>query len=169
MKSLRMLSSSGFLVLALLAVCFSAGAASGEDSKGRLSSWDNLRSLTPGEEIRVVMSNVKSHEGKFEALGDDGITLRQKEGKQTLARKDILRVSRKTGESHRERNALIGAAIGAGLGLGGGLAADHAICTICPATPRYWALIGPPVVGLPGAAIGAVIPTGGWHDVYRAR
>ena len=99
MKSLRTLSSAGFLVLALLAACFSTGVASGQDSKGRSSSWDNLKSLTPGQEIRVVMNNVKSYQGEFESLSDDGITLRQAAGEQTLARKDVLRVSRKKGKT----------------------------------------------------------------------
>ena len=76
-----------------------AGAASGQDSKGRSSSWDNLKSLTPGQEIRVVMNNVESYQGKFESLSDDGITLRQAAGEQTLARKDILRVSEKKGKA----------------------------------------------------------------------
>lgn len=114
MKSLRTLSPAGFLVLALLGACFSPGTASGRDSKGGLRSWDNLKSLTPGREIRVVMNNVKSYQGKFESLGDDGITLRQEAGEQTLARKDILRVSEKKGHNHRVRNAAIGAAVGAG-------------------------------------------------------
>ena len=127
MKSLRTLSSAGFLVLALLAACFSTGVASGQDSKGRSSSWDNLKSLTPGQEIRVVMNNVKSYQGEFESLSDDGITLRQAAGEQTLARKDILRVSWKKGQNHRSRNAAIGAVVGAGAGLGIGLAANHVI------------------------------------------
>src|SRR5208337_1603407 len=135
-------------------------------------------SLTPGQEIRVVMNNVKSYRGKFESLSDDGITLRQAAGEQTLPRKDVLRVSWK-GQSHRTRNAVIGAVVGAGVGLGAGLGADHVIwnnanCTV-PALCRgsgppnpHWALIGTPVVGLAGALIGAVVPTGGWSDIYRA-
>ena len=81
------------LVLALLGACFSTWAATGQDAKGRSSSWDNLKSLTPGQEIRVVTNNVKSYQGKFDSLSGDGITLRQAAGEQTLARKDILRVS----------------------------------------------------------------------------
>jgi hypothetical protein len=57
MKSLRTLSPAAFLVLALLAACFSTGVASGPDSKRRSSSWDNLKSLTPGQGIRVVMKS----------------------------------------------------------------------------------------------------------------
>jgi hypothetical protein len=179
MKSLRTLSPAGFLVLALLAACFSTWAARSQDSQGRSSSWDNLKSLTPGQEIRVVMNNVKSYQGEFESSSDTGITLRQATGEQTLARKDVLRVSIK-GKNHRTRNAVIGAAVGAGVGLAAGLEADHVIwdhanCTEgplfhCGYPPNpHWALIGTPVVGLAGAVIGAVIPTGGWHEVYRAR
>jgi hypothetical protein len=178
MKSLRTLSLGAFVALALLVACFSTGMASGQDSMGRSSSWENLKSLTPGREILVVMNNVKSYLGKFESLSDGGITLRQAAGEETLPRKDVLRVSWK-GQSHRRRNALIGAAGGAALGLGAGLGADHIIwghanCTEGPAfgcggPPNpHWALIGTPVVGLAGAAIGAVLPTGGWHEVYRA-
>jgi hypothetical protein len=122
MKSLRTLSPAGFLVLALLAACFSTCAASGQDSKGRSSSWDNLKSLTPGQEIRVVMNNVKSYQGEFGSLSDGGITLRQAAGEQTLARKDVLRVSWKKGQNHQLRNTLIGAVVGAGAGLWIGLA-----------------------------------------------
>ncbi len=179
MKFLRTLSPASFLLLALLGACFSACAATARDSKGQLSNWDNLKSLTPGQEVRVVMNNVKSYQGKFESLSDDGITLRQAAGEQMLPRKDVLRVSWK-GQSHRRRNVLIGTVVGAGLGLGAGLGADHVIssnanCTGGPAfgcgnPPNpHWALIGTPVVASVGAVVGAVMPTGGWHDVYRAR
>ena len=179
MKSLRALSPAGFLLLALLPACFSTGVASGQGSKGRTSSWDNLKSLAPGQEIRVVMNNVKSYQGEFESLSDDGITLRQAAGEQMLPRQDVLRVSRK-GQNHRTRNAVIGAVVGAGVGLGGGLEANHVIwshanCTLgplfsCGYPPNpHWEIIGPPVVALAGAVIGAVVPTGGWHEVYRAR
>ena len=179
MKSLRTLSPAGFLVLALLAACFSTRAASDQDSKGRSSSWDNLKSLTPGQEIRVVMNNVKSYQGEFESLSDGGITLRQAAGEQTLARKDVLRVSWK-GQNHQSRNGVLGAVIGAGAGLGIGLAANHVIWshTNCTEGPLFncgyppnphWGIILTAVGAYAGAAIGAVVPTGRWHEVYRAR
>ena len=179
MNSLRTRSSAGFLGLALLGACFSTGTASGQDSKGRSSRWDNLQSLTPGQEIRVQMNNDKSYQGEFESLRNDGITLREAAGEQTLARKDVLRVSQRKGQNHRARNVLIGMAVGAGLGLAAGLTANsiiwsHANCTLGPAfscgyPPNpHWALIGTPVVGLAGAAIGGAIPTGGWRDIYRS-
>lgn len=175
MKSLRTLSPPGFLVLALLGACFSTGTASGQDSKGRSSSWDNLKSLTPGQEIRVVMNNVKSYQGEFKSLSDGGITLRQAAGEQTLARKDILRVSRKIGQDHSVRNVLIGTVVGAGAGLVIGLTPYFVErnCTLgplfnCGYPPNpHRAEVLTPVGGLAGAVIGAVVPTGGWHDLYR--
>jgi hypothetical protein len=175
MKSLRTLSRVGFLVLALLGACFSAGTASGHDPKGRLSSWDNLKSLTPGREIRVVMNNAKSYQGKFESLSDSGITLRQMAGEQTLPRKDVLRVSRK-GQDHHARNALIGAILGAGAGLVIGLT-PYMIQRNCTEGPAFncgyppnahWVKVLTPVGGLGGFVVGALMPSGGWHDLYRA-
>jgi len=179
MKSLRTLSPAGFLVLALLAACFNPRAASGHDSKGRSSSWDNLKSLTPGQEIRVVMNNVKSYQGEFASLSDGAITLRQAAGEQTLARKDILRVSQKMGHDHQSRNALIGAVVGTWAGLGVGLAANqvifsHVNCTLGPSfncgnPPNpHWDIILASVGVLAGTAIGAAVPTHGWRDLYRA-
>jgi len=179
MKSPRTLSLADFLLLTFLAVCCSAGTASGGDSKGRSSSWDNLQSLTPGQEIRVVMNDLKSYQGEFESMSDDGITLRQAAGEQTLARNHILRVSGKIGQDHSIRNVLIGTAVGAGAGLGIGLLANHVIWSHvnCDEGPRFscgyppnphWGIILTPAGGLSGAVVGGVMPTGGWHDIYRA-
>jgi len=176
MKSLRTLSPAALLVLALLAACFSTGAASGQDSKGRSSHWDHLKSLTPGEEIHVVTKNFQRYQGEFRSLSDDGMTLRQAAGEQTLERTDVLRVFAK-GKSHRARNATIGAVIGAGAGLGIGLIPYHVQrnCTLGPAfhcgyppNPHLLEALTP-LGALAGAVIGAVLPTGGWHTVYRAR
>ena len=176
MKSVRTLSPASFLVLAQLAACFSTGVASGQDSKGRSSSWDNLKSLRPGQEIRVVMNNVKSYQGEFESLSDGGITLRQAAGEQTLARKDVLRVSRK-GQDHSVRNGLMGAVVGALAGFGIGFALDHRFrnCTSGPAfncsgpPNSHEQKLLTPVGALAGAVTGAVLPTGRWQEVYRAR
>jgi len=139
MKSLRMHSAAGLLVLALLGVCFSTGTARGKDSKGRLSSWEDLQSLTSGQEIRVVMNNVKAYQGEFESFSDGGVTLRQRAREQTLARQDILRVSQRIGQDHGVRNTLVGMAVGAGAGLATGLTANHVIWTHvnCDEGPRF--------------------------------
>jgi hypothetical protein len=62
---------------------------------------------------------------------------------------------------------LIGAAIGACLGLAAGLTADHIISNSI-GVRRAWAPIGATGVGLAGALIGAVIPTGRSRDIYRS-
>ena len=177
MRSLRMLSPAGFLVLALLGACFSTGIASGQNSKAQLGSWDNLKSLMRGEETLVVTNDVKSHQGKFEFFSDSGITLRQEKGEQTLARKDVFRVSQMVGHDHATRNALIGMAVGATAGATIGLKHYYRPrnCTEGPefscGYPNNLHLLEwlTPVSGLGGAIVGGFLPTGGWHDVYRAR
>ena len=164
-----------FFVLALSAI----GAATGlplraTERPAANASWDNLKTLRPGQEIRVVMKDVKSYQGEFQELSDGGITLREAAGEQTLARQDILRVS-SGAQKHRMRNALIGAAVGAGAGLAIGAAGDHSASncggkTPCfgPFFPNLGKEVMPPVGALVGAVVGAVVPTGGWQDVYRA-
>ncbi len=177
MKTHRTLSSAGFLVL--VAACFSAGVASGRDSTARSGSWDNLKSLRPGQQVRVVMNNFKSYQGKFESLSDGEIMLRQAAGEQTLARKDIFRVSQKVGQDHEMRNALAGAAVGAGAGLGIGLVANNVIWSHvnCDEGPEFncgyppnphWSIILTPLGGLAGAGIGAAVRRHAWRDLYRA-
>jgi hypothetical protein len=177
MKPPRTFSPAGYLALALFAACFSAGMASGQDSKAQLRSWDNLKSLVPGEETLVVTNDVKSHQGKFESFSDSGITLRQKKGELTLARKDVFRVSQMVGQNHRVRNAVAGTFVGATTGVVIGLKHYYRPrnCTLGPdfncGYPNNLRLLGilTPVGGLGGAIVGGSLPTGGWHDVYRAR
>ena len=179
MHSLRALSPAGFLALALLEACLSTGTASAQDSKRQLSSWDNLESLTKGQRIGVVMKDFKFYEGEFESLSDGGITLRQAAGEQTLARNDTRSVSIRKGQDHRVRNLLTGLVVGAGAGLATGLVANHVIWSHvnCDEGPAFgcgyppnphWGIILTSVGGLGGAIVGGLIPTGGWHDIYRA-
>ncbi len=141
------------------------------DPRAAMASWDNLQNLRPGQEIRVVLNDAKSYQGELQLLSDGGITLRQAAGEQTFARQDILRVSSKA-RGRRVRNALLGAAVGAGSGLGIGAAADHTSCnhaSFGPCFPNLGKEVITPLGALAGAVVGAVMPTGGWHGVYRAR
>ncbi len=138
------------------------------DAQAANPAWDNLKTLSPGQEIRVVLKDAKSYQGDFQSLSDNGITLRQPGGDQTLARQDVLRVSSK-GKKHRGRNALIGAAVGAGAGIGIGEALDRQSQNTIVPLHRWGIAVGAPLGGLLGAGGGALLPTGGWHDLYRAR
>ena len=110
----------------------------------------------------------KSHKGEFQSITDDVIVIHAKGGDQTLPRQSVKLVSSRR-PGHRGRHALIGAVIGAGAGLGIGAAVD-ADCSpqsfVC--TGNKGKAIAAPLLGLVGAGIGALLPTGGWQELYRA-
>ncbi len=139
--------------------------------KPTTAQWENLQSVASGSTVRVVLNDAKSFTGRLRAVGDAGLTLRTDAGEQTFARESILRVSTKS-ESHRKRNALIGLAVGGATGAIVGVASPELGTGTCAqgscvdaGTVTALGVGG----GLAGAGVGAVIPTGGWHDVYRAR
>ena len=141
----------------LLLLLMVTGFGSAQSSQ---NNWDNLKQLAPGQQIRIVLNDAKSYEAKFQSVTDDAVVVRLATGEQTFPRQSVLRVSTKH-RSHRVRNALIGA----GAGVATALAVD-AGCKDC--TTGTWAgdTVG---LGVLGALVGALVPTGRWHDVYRAR
>ncbi len=132
--------------------------------------WDNLKQLAPGQETQVVLTNARSYRGQLQTVGDDAIVLRLTTGEQTFERQNVLRVSTR-GKSHRGRNALLGLAVGAGAGIIVGVASPELSTGKCAqrscvdagtvSMVGFWG-------GVLGAGLGAAIPTGGRHDVYRA-
>jgi hypothetical protein len=138
-------------------------AAAATPLRAAKSDWNNLKTLKPGQQIRIVLNDNKIFEGEFQALNDEGITLRHAPGEQTFARKDILRISSHHGvKTHLMRNILIGAAIGVAL------ATPLILANNNNGWWHSWAWI--PGVFVPGGAgIGAVVTRAGWHEVYRAR
>jgi hypothetical protein len=75
------------------------------------SNWDNLKQLASGQEIKVVLNDAKSFQGKFQSVSDEALVIRLATGEQTFNRQSVLRVS-SNGQSHRLRNAALGAVIG---------------------------------------------------------
>lgn len=146
------------LVLGLLLGLFATASFGATNPPKTSANWDNLKALAPGDEVRVVLYSAKSYRGKFQSLTDNAIVVRLGTGDQSFNRADILRVSTK-GKSHRLRNALLGAAAGAAI-VGGASASqtDEQIYTLVFAIPGGAAL---------GALGGALVPTGGWHEIYR--
>ncbi len=147
---------------AFLALIFSALIAAASPLRAAKSDWNHLQALKPDVQVRVVQNDDKSYEGAFQSMNDSGITLRLAAGSQTFARPDIFRIYFRS-KNNRLRNTLIGVGIGAALAaLAQG--ANHwgentGIRTI------WW--VWPVGMGTFGG-IGAAIPTGGWHVVYRA-
>lgn len=128
-------------------------------------SWDNLSQLTGGQKVRIVLNGAKAYTGEFRSVNETGIVVRGEAGEQVFERQNVRRVSTK-GISHRGRNALIGAAVAGGIGAVGGGACDYREVIPCGGTGA--AMIGAISAGW-GAVVGALIPTGRWHDVYRAQ
>jgi hypothetical protein len=147
-----------------------AHPALGDDSKNQ-AAWDKLKKLSAGQEIQVVENGATSTSGRFRSVTDEAMVMSTASGEQTLNRQSILRVSSK-GKGHRKRNALIGAGIGAGAGAGIGAAAD-ASCGGCtngfPQLHNLGVYVFTPVGAIAGAIVGAVLPSGAWHEIYRAR
>ena len=130
--------------------------------------WNNLKQLSPGQQVRVVVNGNKTIKGQFQSSTDDALIILTKGGEQTVPRNSVQQVSsRRAG--HRGRHALIGAAIGAGAGLGTGAAIDNDCSRnsiVC--TGNKGKAILTPVFGLLGAGIGALLPAGGWQEIYRS-
>jgi hypothetical protein len=156
------MNHSKYGLLFVLAVS-TFGATSVSSCRAANSEWNNLIILKPGQLIRVERRDAKSHEGVFQALSNEGITLREGAAEQTLAQKDVLRVYFKD-KNHRLRNILMGAACGATLAAIG-VSANHVGENIgLRSTAWEWPL------GLGAfAAIGAAMPTGRCLMVYHAR
>jgi hypothetical protein len=151
----------------LLAVVLTfQGAAHG---KSALASWDDLRQIVPGTDIRAKMADGKTFRGQFQTASGDSLALSTANGQESLDRIRIARVQLLR-RSHRLRDTLIGLGVGAGAGLGVGAALDRGTsCTVfCIGFPKLGKAIVTPVGAILGAGTGALIPTGGWKDVYRA-
>lgn len=131
--------------------------------------WNNLKQLSPGQQVRVQLNDSKFSKGRFQSVSDDAIIVRAKGADKTFHRSDVQLVSlRRSG--HRVRHALIGAAIGAGAGLGTGAAIDND-CTrqsiVC--TGNKGKAILTPAFAVIGAGIGALLPAGSWQELYRQK
>jgi hypothetical protein len=147
--------------LALLLLAFAVTAAAD-------ANWATVKSLTIGGEIKVSSVDGKSFRGQVQSVTDESLVILAANTQQSLPRAQVLKVSTK-GESHRKRNAFIGLGIGAGAGLGIGAAVDGTCKGFCIGPRDIGKAVLTPLGALLGTIIGAVWPTGTWHDVYRAK
>jgi hypothetical protein len=126
------------------------------------SSWDSVKTIAPGTEVRVTAGNSKSVHGKLGSVTDNDLVVNPGAGPQSFARPEIRGVSVKK-KGHRLRNTLIGMGAGtaAGLAIGG---AETSGCKglLCGLAIPVYGAIG----FIAGTVTGLVLPTGGWRQVY---
>lgn len=168
MNSLKYCLWPGLGIFAL--VLLSAPALRGAGEKGDAANWENLRNVAPSSSVRVVLKNVGTHQGKLRGVSDESLTISTAAGKKTFARNEVLRVSTK-GKSHRVRNLLIGMGVGAVTGVIVGVAdpeLGQGTCAQGSCVDAGTAALVGFGGAVAGTAVGAIIPTGGWHEVFRA-
>jgi hypothetical protein len=172
LRKQRMNSFITASTLALTLVFAGEAAAQSAAAPGSKSEWTAVQSLAIGARIRVTTTDRKTIQGAFQSATGEGLALGQPSGAEMLARTSIKSVSVK-GPGHRIRHALIGLGLGAAGGLGAGAAVDagcnpHAFLG-CLGGPNFGKEVLTPVGAVIGLGIGAVLPAGGWREVYRVR
>jgi hypothetical protein len=140
------------------------------------TNWDGVKQLTAGQEIRVVLTDGVEVRGVFLSATDDALMFATYKSQEMLSRIMVGKISSR-GKTHRLRNALIGLGAGAGGGLTLGAVIDADSCKnpnvffgcFQPAGPNIGKEVFTPLGALVGGIVGALLPTGGWRDVYRAK
>jgi len=133
------------------------------------ANWDNVTQLAAGTEIRVIMTDGRNFRGEFQSTTGDALIVATSAAQESLNRPLITRVSSKS-KSHRLRNTLIGLGVGGGTGLIIGAASDQSCARNgCFFGGNFGKEIFTPFGAAVGLVVGVVWPTGGWHDVYRAK
>ena len=85
-------------------------------------SWDSVRALQPGTQVRVEELSGKEHRGKVASVSAEAISVDTGRGREAVERTRVRRVEVRA-PSRRLRNGLIGA----GIGLAVGLLADNTL------------------------------------------
>lgn len=132
-----------------------------------VQSWTSVTAIAAGTSVRVSVGS-RTVNGQVQGVTDDSLSLNSGKGQEIFTRPEVVRVSVKK-QSHRGRNTLIGLGAGATIGAAVG-AASHKDCAgfcIFYTTRGQDAGIGAVVFGVIGTAVGALIPTGGWREVYK--
>jgi outer membrane lipoprotein SlyB len=142
----------------LLLICV-LGTSCTSWAQSNPASWENLNTLHAGEKIQVLEMNSKKVSGTFLNVSDAAISVQEEAGSQTIQRQDVRSVKLMKNK-HRLRNTLIGAGVGASVGAVMGAATSDNFFG-----RGFGAAIGAVVVLLPGAVVGALVPS---HEtIYR--
>ena len=132
-----------------------------------LTDWNTVKALATGADVRITIGSRTVH-GKILRTTDESIVVAAGKSQEMFPQQEVKRVLLR-GDSHRGRNSLIGLGAGAAVGAIIGAAA-HQDCTgwcIFYTSRGADAAGGAIVLGGIGAAVGALIPTRSWLEVYR--
>jgi hypothetical protein len=149
------LTGSALIVLVLAAPALAAG----ETKNAR--DWASLAGCSPTSQIRMTPARGARVRGAFVSASADSMVIRTAKGERALARREVKRVEVKV-PGRRAEHTLIGMAVGAGVA-GLAAAARHADRWETPIdeTMRFAS-----VLAALGALTGAVLPAGGWKEIY---
>jgi len=146
-------------LLFLIWVLAATGVAWAQNNQ---ASWDNLKTLQPGQKVLVLETNSTKLSGTFVSVSGDAISVEAGSGPQTVRRSEVRGVKLMENK-HRLHKTLVGAGIGAGAGAGVSAAAWESSGFI--GGKGTGAAVGAGIGALAGAAVGALLPS---HDmIYR--
>jgi hypothetical protein len=153
---------------ALIVLVLAAPALATEETKNA-RDWASLAGCSPAPEIRVTPARGARVRGAFVSASADSLVIRTAKSERALARGEVKRVEVKV-PGRRVKHMLTGMAVGAG---GGGLlvaAANATPCTgvICIRPDMNATAKAVSLFAVLGALTGAVLPAGGWKEIYRA-
>jgi len=130
-------------------------------------NWNSVKTLSVGTSVRISVGS-RTVSGQVQGVTDDSLAVDSGKGQEMFTRQEVVRVSVKK-KGHRGRNTLIGLGAGAAIGVVAGVA-SHQDCTgfcVVYLTRGQDAGFGAILFGVIGTAVGALIPTGGWREVYK--
>jgi hypothetical protein len=132
-------------------------------------NWNSVKTLPVGTTIRISVGS-RTVGGEVQSVTDDSLAVNSGKGQEMFTRQVITLVSMKK-KGHRLRNSMIGLGIGTGAGIGIGLGVGHANdCSsgfLCGIDTAAGGALGGAIGLVGGAVVGALIPTGGWREVYK--
>jgi hypothetical protein len=118
-----------------------------------IGSWEGLKAIPPGDELRVRLRNGRTLKGRLTGVSDTVLTLSRGDITTDVTRGDALRIHRVITKSAKKAT-LIGLGVGAGVG---GIGSDAAIASAGGGgTPGEYGLAVLIYVAM-GAGVGALI------------
>jgi hypothetical protein len=155
------------LCVALAALIATGVAIVPVSAKSEDTNWNEVEKVKRGQQVQVVLSDVREYQGAFEHWSDSEIVVQLASGEQTFGRPDIMRIALIGKRRSRLTHSLVGAGIGAGIGLIVGAVGDRGCGNNCW-FPNIGKVVFTPLGGIIGAGIGVAVPAGSSKVIYYA-